>query len=124
MITLTTPRPLGSVTKWRVIRVVPDDDNSYAVLTVQVITNANFLLAERQLEIHNGLSDHLEWATPPVGGSLGDAVVHTAGGTLTPTGYDDAVAAWRMGANPAARRSALESWLLAANIVGETLAGS
>lgn len=127
-ITLTTPLPVPNVTRWFVSSVRADDDN--AVMTIQIDFRSapatNQLLTRASLQIFNlitgGSSNKISRQIPIVGGNSSDVL--TVSQISLPTGYDDAVAAWRGGNTPAARKSALETYLLSSGIVDSTLTGT
>ena len=94
-------------------------------LRLAAATNA--LIVAVLLEITNVESDKIaRQATPAVGLNIDDRdryFVRTK--RATPTGYTDAMNAWKAGATPAARKSALEAHMLAAGHIDATsLAGT
>jgi hypothetical protein len=120
MITLTAPRPLGSATRWRVDRVLPNEEAEEALAIVQLLTPGLMLITDRFVTIRNGAS--IGVAIDPSPARFSDALVNTS--VSTPSGYTDAVNAWRTGDTPAARRAALETWMLSAGVAGANMAGT
>ncbi len=125
MITLTTSHLLGSATKWQILDVQPNDTNAVAYVTIVLLNATNLVVSQKTIAIHDGTSDKLDFTTPQVGQSLQEALLFSPSALSTPTGYTDAVNAWRAGgATAALRRTALEAHLLSVGYMGSTLAGS
>lgn len=127
-ISLTTPFAIPNCTRWMVTSVNIDDNNLSMLVTLEFRSPAatSQLIARCVLGIYNlatgGLSSKVIRTAPLVGGGVGDILSFST--ISLPTGYDDAVTAWRGGANATARKNALETFLLTSGIVDSSLTGT
>lgn len=127
-VTLTTPIPVPNVTRWMISAVNANDDTSIMIVTIEFRSApaTNQLLVRATLQIANvvagGLTTKIARQTPIVGGNSSDILTFSQ--LSLPTGYDDAIAAWRSGATPNARKAALETFLLSSGIVDSSLTGT
>ena len=127
-IALTTPIAIPNVQRWAVANVSIDDNNSVMLADVNLLTSAGTgqVAARARVAIYNfatgGLSTSISVVTPLSGSDVTSILSFS---TLSlATGYTDAVTAWRGGATSAARKTALEAFLLSSGICGAGLAGS
>jgi hypothetical protein len=56
---LTTPRPLGTATRWRVASVRHDEEEEEGIALVQLFTTGLMLISERYVKIRNGQCDRV-----------------------------------------------------------------
>lgn len=126
MITMTTARPLGSALKWMISAIEQNDAINVAQVTIALLNGANVVVSSKAINIRDGISDKLSYnVNPQAGQSMLDALLLSEQAMSTPTGYTDAVNAWRAGgATAAARRTALEAHVLTVGYLDSTLAGS
>jgi hypothetical protein len=127
-ITLTTPYALpSSGTRLLITSVRVDDDQQQGFATIELRSapGTDYVISSQAVVIRNGLSDRVRRnVSPPAGTRIDEALALEQSAVSTPTGYTDAVAAWRGGATPAARRSALEAVALAAGWIDASLTGT
>lgn len=125
-LTLTTPLSLPNGTRLLISHVDVDDDNSVMNVTFQMRSPVatDLLVSQRVIQVRNGLSDRLSRGGMPPGSSYDTGLVVTPGVQSTPTGYTDAINAWRGGATANARKTALETLGLSAGWIDSTLAGT
>lgn len=124
MITLAVSKPLPNFTRWEVDDWDPREKRNEGLVQLILRTgNATNYTLNRQLWVRNGTSDVVGYLAV-VGGALGDQLVVTENGLATPTGFDDAYAAYRSGNGKAARYAALEAFLLSSGIVNASLASA
>lgn len=123
---LTTPIPLPNGTRLSVASINVDDDNSIMSLTFQLRSpNASDLIvSQRVVQIRNGLSDKIAKGSMPVGSGYDSALVVSVSAVSTPTGYTDAINAWRAQASANTRKAALETLGLSAGWIDATLTGT
>lgn len=115
-ITLTSPLVLPNGTRVIFQRVTSDEESQVMTIQVELRTPpaTDFVVARRTIQIRNGSSDLLRKHPAPFAGmDLSDNLQVVPGGASTATGYDLAIAAWKAGASPAARRAALEAHAIA-----------
>lgn len=129
MITLTTPISIPNVTRWRISPLAGlsiDEDQNVMVAILQFLTGASQLVAAQiAVRVTNGGCDKvIRNSSPTAGQSVSDVAVLTTPIQL-PSGFDNAVNAWRLGgATSALRRQALEAHFLTAGIVDSSLTGA
>lgn len=126
-LTLTTPFTAPNGTRLVITSARVDDDAAVAFVTVEIrsAVATDLVLARRTLAVRNGPCDRIKRnAAPSAGQTYDEAAVVFEQGINLPTAYTDAVAAWRSGATPAARRAALEAQGLTSGWIDASLNGS
>lgn len=127
---LTTPVALDNGRRLLISKVDVDDDAGTIVITWQLRTGVaasppDAVIAQRQQVVRNGLSDVIRTIPQPFSGMFLDSLLYVQRDALaTPAGFTNALNAWRAGATPGARRSALEAHGQTAGWIHSTLAGS
>lgn len=124
MIQLTVAKQLPNFTRWEVDDWEAHERRGYGIVQfiLKTGTPTDYTL-NRQLFIRNGLSDVIGYLAV-IHGAIGDQLVVTESGLVTPTGFDDADAAFRSGTGGNGRRAALEAFMLSAGIANASLAGA
>jgi hypothetical protein len=128
MLTLTTSFNLPAGSRLDIKPTTIDDEAQTMLVTVTLMSapGTGSAIAMTTLELTNVESDKLARQTNPAVGM----VIHDRDRYFlrtrraTPTGFTDALTAWRGGATMAARRTALEQHLLAAGHLDATLTGT
>lgn len=130
MKTLTVSKALPpNFTRWQVDDFEIFEKKGYGVVTVQILSPpATGYYVEKKVYIRDagamtGLTDKIEYVAT-VGGELKEQLVVTENAINLATAFTDAFTAYRSGANMAARRAALEAWMLTAGVAGSSLAGT
>jgi len=127
-IALTTPVSIPNVQRWNVANIQVDDEKGSMLVDVEVRTSGatNQIAARARIVIFNfatgGLTTKLSFVTPLLGADV--TSILSFGQLNLATGYTDAVAAWKGGATSAARKAALEAFLLSSGICDSTFAGT
>jgi len=126
VLNLTTPVTLPNGTRLIIVKVESDDENAVMYVTFQLRSPVatDLLAAQRVVQVKNGLSDRLTRGGLVVGSTYSDALNVFVGVLSTPTGYTDAINAWRAQATANARKVALETLGLSAGWIDSTLAGT
>jgi hypothetical protein len=124
MITLAVSKSLPNFTRWEIDDWDPREKRNEGLVQLILRTGVatNYTL-NRQLWIRNGASDVIGYSAVQ-GGAIGDQLVVSESGLATPTGFDDAYAAYRSGVGKAGRYAALEAFLLSSGIVNASLAAA
>lgn len=114
---------LPNATRWMVNTVQVDDDAARMTVLIQLRTTGvtDLIVYEIPLTVINGVSSKLSRAVPTPLQSV--TSVLSVGSLSTPTGFTDAMNAWKGGGNANARKTALEAYLLSSGIVDSSLAG-
>jgi hypothetical protein len=86
---------------------------------------SDLVVSRKVIQVRNGTSDRVSRnSSPAVGTPLEDLMILAPGAVSTPTGYDQAISAWKAGANPGARKAALETEGLARGWIDSSLTGT
>lgn len=126
-INLTTPFTWPNGTRLVIDRVRLDEEDLIMTVVIQLRTPgvSNHVGAEKTISIRNGTCDRISRnATPGDLMRWDDWIVFEPRALNVPTGYDAAANAWKAGANPAARRVALEAHLLSVGYIHASLTGT
>jgi hypothetical protein len=126
-INLTVALTLPNATRVLVSNVHADEESEVMYLNVEMRTTSatNHVVSTRAIVIRNGVSDQLVRGTLTANGPLTDALQKNNGTLNTPTGFTDALNAWRGNATASGRKAALEAYLLSVGIVDSvSLAGT
>ena len=127
-INLTANFAIPNATRLVADKPVTDDDNEVMRVPLELRSAAatNALVTRVILEITNIESTKVaRQAAPAVGLNIEDRDRYfLITRRPTPTGFTDAINAWRAGATSAARKAALEAHLLAAGHIDATLTGT
>ena len=122
---LTVTKALPNFTRWEVDDFQQLEKSGIGFISVRIYSApATAYYLEKKLTVRNGgRSDSIGYEAT-VGGDLADQLKVTPNAIDTPTGYDDAAAAFRSGAGAGGRKNALEAWMLTTGIAQASLAGS
>lgn len=127
-INLTTPFAIPNGTRLVFARFEFDDDQETLEVPIELRTPGatDARVAGFRMIIRNGACTHVaRQAAPPPGLALGDVSRYFVFSERTvPSGYADAVNAWRSAGTPGQRRAALEAHLLAAGHIHSSLGGA
>jgi hypothetical protein len=127
-LTLTTPFTLANGTRLIITSARPDDDAQILNVSFELRTTVpggDLVISRKEVSVRNGVSDRIKRnAAPAAGTMLFDLLLFEQQVLSTPTGYTDAINAWRAAATPAARRAALEALGLTAGWIDASLAGT
>ncbi len=126
-INLTTPFNVNNGARLLVFKVDVRDDDSELTVTLQLrtsVASGDIVVSECALIIRNGASDRISRGTISPGQSYASALLYEPRAVSTPTGFTDAVNAWRGGNSPSNRKVALEAQMLAAGTIHSSLTGT
>lgn len=126
-ITLTAPFTWPNGTRLVIDKVSPNDEDAVLTVVIQLRTPpaSNHVGTEKVLKVRNGACDRLSRNASPGDLMRWDGwLIHEPGALTLASGYDNAMNAWRSGANAQARRAALEAHLLAVGVIHSSLAGT
>lgn len=126
MITLTAPFALANGTRLVATMAKPDDDEQVFTITYELRTApaTDIVLASQTIRVRNTRSERLQRNASATGIAARDLIQVDPNGISTPTGYTDAIAAWRAAATPATRRAALDAVGLSAGWIDSSLTGT
>lgn len=120
---LTTPAASRTPTRWRVGFFRPIEEEDMGVITVQLLTTGTMLVSEKDIRVRDvGRSDSVAIDPAPV--RIADTLALFRESLDQPGAYAAAFDAWRTPGTTAARRSALETWMLAAGVAGANMDGT
>lgn len=122
MIVLTTPGASRTPTRWRVQSLAADKDEPLCRIEVQLLTTGGMIVSEKTLLVQDGICDTVEMDPSPT--RIADTLIHTRAALNLPTGGTAAFDAWRSGGTLAARRSAVETWMLSSGVAKASMAGT
>ncbi len=126
-ITLTVPYTWPNGTRLVIATVNPNDDDSVLTVVIQLRTPpaSDHVGSEAVLKIRNGLCGRVSRNTNlGVLGRWNGWLVYEPNVLTVATGYTDAMNAWKAGATPAARRTALETHMLSVGYIHSSLTGT
>lgn len=125
-ITLTTPVSVPNGTRLVVDKVRCDDEASEMTIVLQLRSPAGTdnVVSEKVLTIRNGSCDRVSRGVPGSLQGYAEFLSFGLAGLTVAAGYDNAVAIWRAGTTPQARRNALEAHLLSVGYIHSSLTGT
>ncbi len=125
-INLTTPVAITNGTRLVIADVNPNDAAQSMSITYELRTApaTDLLISTATIVIRNSTSDRVLRGAPPVGAGVQAFLRTELNAVATPTGYTDAINAWRGQATAAARRNALDALGLSAGWVDSSLTGT
>lgn len=126
-INLTVPFNVNNGGRLLVFKVAPDDEAAQMGVTLQMRTSVaagDLVISETTIIIRNGTSDRVSRGTLSAGQGYVGALLYEHSALSTPTGFTDAINAWRGGTSTANRKTALETQMLSAGTIHASLTGT
>lgn len=126
-ITLTTPFTWPNGTRLVVSRVQPREEQNEMTVVIDLRTPAptNHIGSSKTLVIRNGLCDRVSRnSSPSALMDWHDFLIFEPSALTLAAGFDNAMAAWKAGANEGVRKAALETHLLSVGVIHASLTGT